>query len=183
MGLWWCPRIKCVTSITIAIFPRSETTKLVTVNSITSLHNLLFTSVSPLFPRQSVFFFWLYATVVKFEFCELYWWRLSSNKPPPSALNVTLPAFAAERRRLHYCARSAPTAVDRYLLPAGRSAANPPAAVAAVDRWDRRTDGETDTRPLHRPCCACCAGSVKSYRKDKSKNCFNCFCAVLKLIL
>ena len=38
---------------------------------------------------------------------------------------------------------TAPTAlaaIDRYFLPAGRSAANPPAAVAAVDRWDRRTD-------------------------------------------
>jgi len=26
-------------------------------------------------------------------------------------------------------------------LPAGHSAANPPAAAAAVDRWDRQTDG------------------------------------------
>jgi len=41
---------------------------------------------------------------------------------PPSALNVTLPAFAAERRRLQHGA-----------LPTGRSAANPPAAVAAAD--------------------------------------------------
>jgi len=32
---------------------------------------------------------------------------------------------------------TAPSAVDRYLLPAGRSTANPPAAVAAVGRWDR----------------------------------------------
>jgi len=30
--------------------------------------------------------------------------------------------------------------IDRYLLYAGRSAANPPAAVAAVDRSDGRTD-------------------------------------------
>ena len=34
-----------------------------------------------------------------------------------------------------------------YLLPA----ANPPAAVAVVDRWDRQTDRQTDTRPFHRP--------------------------------
>jgi len=29
------------------------------------------------------------------------------------------------------------------LLPAGRSAANRPAAASAADRWDRRTDGRT----------------------------------------
>jgi len=48
--------------------------------------------------------------------------------------------------RLQHGARSAPAAIDRYLLPAGRSAANPPAAVSAVDRWDRRTDIYTDGR-------------------------------------
>ena len=31
-------------------------------------------------------------------------------------------------------------------MRAGRSAADPPAAVAAVDRWDRQTDGRTDER-------------------------------------
>jgi len=56
-------------------------------------------------------------------------------EPPPSAVNVTLPAFAAERRLLQRGARStAPAALDRHLLPTGRSVANPPAAVAAVDR-------------------------------------------------
>ena len=35
---------------------------------------------------------------------------------------------------------AASAAIDRYLLPTGRSAANPPAAVAAIDRWNRRTD-------------------------------------------
>ena len=39
--------------------------------------------------------------------------------------------------------RMAPAVVDRYLLPTGRSAANPSAAAAAVDRWDGRTDGRT----------------------------------------
>jgi len=53
---------------------------------------------------------------------------------------MTLPAFAAERRRLQHGARS-------YLLPAGRWATNPPASVAAVDRWDRQTDGRTDGHP------------------------------------
>jgi len=66
---------------------------------------------------------------------------------------VTLPAFAAERRAaasllLSAPAAGTPIAVDRYLLPAGRSAANAPAAAAAVDRW---TDGQTDYRPFHRP--------------------------------
>jgi len=54
---------------------------------------------------------------------------------PRSAVNVTLPSIAAERRRLLHGARSAPAAVDRYLLPAARSAANPLHAAAAVDRW------------------------------------------------
>ena len=39
-------------------------------------------------------------------------------------------------------------AIDRYLPAAGRSAANPPHADAAVDRWDRQigrqTEGQTD---------------------------------------
>ena len=33
------------------------------------------------------------------------------------------------------------TAVDQNLLPAGHSVENPPADVAAVDRWDRQMDG------------------------------------------
>jgi len=36
--------------------------------------------------------------------------------------------------------------VDRYLLLAERSAANPPHAAAAVDREDRQTDGRTFDR-------------------------------------
>jgi len=53
---------------------------------------------------------------------------------------MTLPAFAAERRRLLHGTRSALAAINRYLLSTGRSAANPPAAVAAVARWVRQTD-------------------------------------------
>jgi len=55
---------------------------------------------------------------------------------------------AAERRRLlHGVCRTARllqarrSAIDRYLLSAGRSASNPPHAAAAVDRRGRRTDG------------------------------------------
>ena len=53
---------------------------------------------------------------------------------------MTLPAFAAERRRLLCGDRSAPAAIDQYLLPAVRLAANPPHAVTAVNRWGRHTD-------------------------------------------
>jgi len=60
---------------------------------------------------------------------------------------MTLPAFVAERWRVHHGA-SAPAVINRYLLLAGRSAANRPVATATVDRWDRRTDA----RPLHRSC-------------------------------
>jgi len=48
-------------------------------------------------------------------------------RPPPSAVNVTLPAFDTECRRLLHGARSPPAAIGRYLLFEGRSAANPPA--------------------------------------------------------
>jgi len=58
--------------------------------------------------------------------------------------------FAAERRRLQHGVRSAPAAIDRYLLPAGCSTANPPTAVAAVDGTER----QTDSGPLHIPCSA-----------------------------
>ena len=43
-------------------------------------------------------------------------------------------------------AHSAPAAIDRYFLLAGRSAANLPVAVGAVDQWDRQTDRQTDGR-------------------------------------
>ena len=52
---------------------------------------------------------------------------------------MTLPIFAAERRRPH----------DRHILPAKRSAANPLAAVAIVDRRVRQTDRRTDARAFH----------------------------------
>ena len=37
-------------------------------------------------------------------------------------------------------------AIDRHLLPTGPTAANPPHAAAAVDRWVRQTDGRTPYR-------------------------------------
>ena len=66
---------------------------------------------------------------------------------------MTLPEFSADRRAAAplllsagACCRRpqlAPTAVDQYLLPSGRLAANPTAAVKSVDRWHRQTDGQT----------------------------------------
>jgi len=52
---------------------------------------------------------------------------------------MTLPILAAERRR----------PLDRHILPAKRSAANPLAVVAIVDRWVRQTDRRTDARAFH----------------------------------
>jgi len=62
---------------------------------------------------------------------------------------MLLSAVAAGRSCSWYAA-PAPAAVDRHLLPARRSAANPLVTAAAVDRRDR----QTDARPLHTPCSA-----------------------------
>jgi len=73
-------------------------------------------------------------------------------------------------------------AVDWYHLPTGRSAANPPAAVAAVHWRDRQTDGRTNTRPLHRPCCAYYAvssASVDAWRFDVGRRSTVCACRSL----
>jgi len=52
--------------------------------------------------------------------------------------------------------------IERYILPAGgHSAANPPAAVAAVDRWEEQTDPQL----FHRPCSAYCVGSINNSDK------------------
>jgi len=67
-----------------------------------------------------------------------------SVQPPTAAVNVTLLAFAAERRA---AGRPQPVAADRYLLPSGHQAANPPHAAAAVDT-DGQTDGRTPDRHI-----------------------------------
>jgi len=70
---------------------------------------------------------------------------------------VALLAFAAERRAAAPLLLWALAAIDRYLLPAGLTAANPPHAPAvAQDGTDRRTDGRTDTVSSHRHCCILC---------------------------
>ena len=59
-----------------------------------------------------------------------------------SADNAALPAFA--RRDATAAARLLLTAgraaIDRYLLPAGPTAANPPSGVRRMGQTDRRTD-------------------------------------------
>jgi len=62
-------------------------------------------------------------------------------EPPPSAFDITLPAFAAERRRLQHGTRS-----WRSISPANRARRSKP-AVAVVGRWDKQTDRQTDERP------------------------------------
>jgi len=67
--------------------------------------------------------------------------------------NVTPIAFAADRRAV-VCPAAAVSccwapavqqSVDTlYILSAGPTEANPPHAAAAVDSWDRQTDGQTD---------------------------------------
>ena len=70
-------------------------------------------------------------------------------EPPPSAFNMTLPAFAAERGRLQHGARS-----HRLISAADAGAQQQtrrPQLLLSVDGTDRRTDRRTDARPLHRP--------------------------------
>jgi len=55
---------------------------------------------------------------------------------------------------------SAVPVIDRYLLPAGRS--------AAVRRAMGQTDGRKDARPFHRHCCACYASSVNKITPTKN---------------
>jgi len=65
-----------------------------------------------------------------------------------SLANVTLPAFAAERRCLQHGARSTPAVITRSLLPAAKGlAANEPASGRCFCRSMRQTDGRTDGRP------------------------------------
>jgi len=58
---------------------------------------------------------------------------------------MTLPAFAVKRRRLqHGAVQQVPAAIDRHLLPAWCSAANPP-WLLSIDGTDRQTNGSTPT--------------------------------------
>jgi len=72
---------------------------------------------------------------------------------------MTLLAFATERRAAAPLLLGA-GAVDRRVLPAGRSAADSLPSAAAVDQWNIQTNGRTDgsqkpvARSFHIPCTA-----------------------------
>ena len=77
---------------------------------------------------------------------------------PVSADNVTLLAFAAERRAAAPLLLSAGrAAIGRSLLAAGPTAAN-----LADRRPSDGTDGPTDARQFHRPCGSACRASIVS---------------------
>jgi len=58
---------------------------------------------------------------------------------------MTLPAFAAEHRAAALLLLGASARHCRSTSPAYTTlSSNPPHAAAAVDRWDRQTDGRTD---------------------------------------
>jgi len=69
--------------------------------------------------------------------------------PRPLTNKHVKPLYSRAKITRHACSATAVAAIDRCVLPARRSAANPPAAAAAVDRRDRQTDGRTGTRPLY----------------------------------
>jgi len=75
--------------------------------------------------------------------------RLEVYQPRPLAVNMTLPTFAAEHRRLLVidisCPRGAQQQTRRTPL------------LLSIDG----TDGRTDARPLHRPGAAYYANSAK----------------------
>ena len=61
--------------------------------------------------------------------------QLSTRRYPHLLLSASASASACSTAPITQRA-----AIDRFLLPAWQLAANPPPAVAAVDRWDRQTD-------------------------------------------
>jgi len=68
-------------------------------------------------------------------------------EPRPSALNTTLAAFAAERRRLqHGACSTAPATIDRYLLQTLAISSKPTGR-----RCCCRSTGQTDRRADGRP--------------------------------
>jgi len=83
-----------------------------------------------------------------------------SVEPPPPALNMTLTAFAAERR-----ARSTTPAARRPQLSIDISCTQQQTCqtplLLSIDGTDGWKDRRTDTRPSHRPCSAYCAAASR----------------------
>jgi len=72
--------------------------------------------------------------------------------PRSSALNMTLPAFAAERRRLQLMPPVRPQlSIDVSCPPDAQQQTHQPPLLLSIDGTDRRTNERTDALPLHRP--------------------------------
>jgi len=86
-----------------------------------------------------------------------------------SAPSMTLAAFAAQRR----LQPAGIPAVDRYLLQTPALSSKPTGrrcCCRSVGLSLRRTDGRTDTRPLHRPLSACYTGGLNNVGELISSN-------------
>jgi len=94
-------------------------------------------------------------------------------EPPPSALNVTLPAIAAERRRTCSTVRAA-RSISRQ--QGAQQQTRRPLLLLSIDGRDRRTksDRRTDARALHRPCCKYYAGSANSSPRGYTRRRMTC---------
>ena len=97
-------------------------------------------------------------------FTYLKWIKRQPNKtkqvrdqPPPSAINVTLLAFAAEHRSHSYRLISATDAHKAF--SSSKPAGHLLLSNDGTDRW-------TNARPLHRPCSAYYEGTVKIMHYD-----------------
>ena len=80
---------------------------------------------------------------------------------------MTLPAFAAERRRACSCSTAlaaCPHLSINISCPHGvQKQTRRPPLLLSIDGTDRRTDGRTDARPSHRPYSAYYSGSVNNH--------------------
>jgi len=99
------------------------------------------------------------------------------GQPPPSAVNVTLPAYAAAERRAAAqlllsdgacCtapeARRPQLSIDISCPDGTQQQIRGPTLLPSIDGTDRQTDGH---RTLHRPCCAHYAASVNKQNAVK----------------
>ena len=132
------------------------------------------THISPIFPPLS--------STRRLSFSSLV--SSSTNPCSPSSTRLSndtaricccVPCCGGRR----CCCVPAP-AIDHYLMPVQRSAANPPHAASVVERRERQTDGrvdgqtdrqtgrQTDTRLFHSLCSTHCAGSVNEKLKNWS---------------
>jgi len=104
--------------------------------------------------------------IIMFKIARLFVYESSAQEssiqwqvcvqPPTPADNVTLLAFAVERRAAVCRAAAGPRLIDISCPPANPQQQRRAAArKGRTDRrTDSRTDGRTDARQLHRPCSA-----------------------------